>query len=91
MTQPRDPFGPPQNSGPTADEIARAIVKAQGEEKAKSGSTLSNILGWGGMLLALPAGLFCWGFIDNSLGQTITGIAVLMVIVGAIVGSATKR
>jgi hypothetical protein len=77
-------------NGPTAEELARAIVAEQEKAKAKKGNSLSNWLGWGGMLLVAPAGAVIWAVVNQSLGSMVCGAAFLMVIVGAIVGTVSK-
>lgn len=77
------------NQGPNAEEIARAIVEEQERAKAAKGKRLSNTLGVLG-LLAIPVSLYLWT-VDASLGSSVCGGAALLIVVGAIVGSVTKR
>ena len=76
--------------GPSAEEIARAMLKVQAEEKSKSGTTWSNVLGWGGMLLLAPGGAALYVLVDRSIGSIVCAVAFVAVIVGAILGSASR-
>lgn len=76
--------------GPSAEELARAIVAEQERVRGKRGSSLSNWLGWGGMLLVAPVGLFVWATTDQALGSMICGASFLLVIIGAIIGTVSK-
>jgi len=76
---------------PTAEDIARAMVKVQQEEAAKSRSGVSDVLGWGGMLLVAPGGAALWALVDRQMGTFVCAAAFVMVIVGAVMGSMAKR
>ncbi len=77
------------SQGPNAEEIARAIIEQQEQAKAERGRRLSNILGLLGVL-AIPVSLYLWT-VDPGLGSTMCGGAGLLIIIGGIVGSVTKR
>lgn len=79
-----------ENNGPTAEDIARAMVKAQAEENAKKGTRLSNVLGWGGMLVGAPAGVALFVLGMGDAGTLVCGGAFVAVIVGAIIGTVSR-
>lgn len=78
---------------PTAEEIARAIVREQEKAAAKRGSALSDVLAWGGLLLVGPAGVaaYLFGGLElRGVSTILCAAAPLMIIVGAIIGSVAK-
>jgi len=77
--------------GPSAEEIARAMLKVQAEEQAKKSSGMSDVLGWGGMLLVAPGGAALYLLVSQDIGGMVCALAFVMVIVGAVMGSLAKK
>jgi hypothetical protein len=80
-----------EQRGPTAEEIARAMIHAQEEQSAKSKTMWSNVLGWAGLLVVAPAGVAAFLLVSSTMGESLCVLSFLMVIVGAIIGSVGHR
>ena len=81
---PQQQYGAPP---PTAQDIATAMVEAQAAEREKQGTKNSNVLALVAVFIIAPLGFFTL----QSGGSIICGLAFLLVIVAAIMGSMAKR
>jgi len=89
----KDPFAvynQQQQQPPTAQEIAKAMVEAQAEEREKQGTKNSNVLAVFSVLVLAPLGLFL-SYTGSGAGGLVCIIAFVLVIVAAVMGSMAKR